>query len=118
MSIVGLIVAVIIAGIALLFILTPLFNRTDRLAADDRQRDRLLVTYERILTNLRDLDEDYSTGKMPPMDYQTEREMWVRRGIQALKALDSIDRHEMVAASDFDSEFDRQIEAYPAKVEL
>jgi hypothetical protein len=116
MSLPGLLIGLILVGLVLLFVLTPLLRRGVS-TLDDRQRDRLLMSYERILTNIRDLDEDYSTGKMLHADYETERESWVQRGIQVLKALDS-----MVTSSDIDPDLDRRIEAavaaYRAKANL
>ena len=43
------------------------------------------------LTNIRDLDEDFSTGKINEEDYRTEREVWARRGIRLLRALDQLE---------------------------
>lgn len=110
MSTDGLIAAIIIVAVTLLFVFTPLFNRRNRSAVDDRQRDRLLVNYERILTNIRDLDEDFSTAKIPQADYESERETWVQRGIEVLKALDSLEPHEKAVASSLDPDMDRQVE--------
>jgi len=63
----------------------------------DRQRERLEVYYERVLTNLHDLDEDYATGKLDKAEYEHDRALWVERGVQALKALEELDTEHLVA---------------------
>lgn len=91
MSIAGLLITLIITVVLLVWVTAPFWRANLRhLAQDsrhDEQRERWLVYYERVLTNIRDLEEDFSTGKMNPDDYEAEREMWVQRGIQLLKAL-------------------------------
>ena len=91
MSIGGLLLALVLTTVALIWIGLPLLRRgastaqVDALA--DKQRERLLVYYERVMTNIRDLDEDHATGKIADADYSAERESWVERGVQVLKAL-------------------------------
>lgn len=106
MSIEGLILSLVIGLVTVVWIVSPfLQRRTQGYTADEaalhKQRERLLVYYERVLTNIRDLDEDYSTGKMQAADYETEREEWAQRGLQVLKAMDELDQqHLIVPASD------------------
>jgi type II secretory pathway component PulM len=96
MSVPGLLVALVLLVAIIIMIVPPLFEREkpseDESAAAQAelgaQRERLLAYYNRVLTNIRDLDEDQATGKINPADYETERELWMQRGIQALKALD------------------------------
>lgn len=87
----------LVIGLTLLIIVglwagAPLLGRRRARSADadlaHRQAERLQVHYERLLTNLRDLEEDYATGKVQPADYQSERERLVARGVQILMALD------------------------------
>ncbi len=93
MSLEGLVVSVTILVIAVLWIAAPLFRR--RLVQSDdtvqKQRDRLLTSYERVLNNVRDLDEDFSTGKLQAEDHDLEREQLVQRGIRILMELDKLD---------------------------
>ena len=93
----------LLAGCALL-IAGPLLRREPRnIKVSDqhfeRQRERLIAYYERVLNNLRDLDEDHATGKMPEGAYWTEREEWTERGVQVLKTLDSLNDHSIVPDS-------------------
>jgi hypothetical protein len=103
MSIGGLIFfMLLLAGVALV-IGAPLLRHTRVDTTDDlhiqKQRERLLVYYERVLTNLRDLDEDHATGKMPDEAYHAEREEWTQRGVEVLKALDNLKDHSIIPPS-------------------
>ncbi|HRF95716.1 MAG TPA: hypothetical protein PLZ51_10995, partial [Aggregatilineales bacterium] len=56
-----------------------------------RQQDRqsLLNAYERLLSRLRDLDEDYNLGKMPQADYEIERKQLAERGATLLAQIET-----------------------------
>ncbi len=93
MSIAGLIFAVVLFGVVLALVLIPL-TRGSQLsvgAFERRQRQQALAYYERVLRNLRDLDEDHSTGKISTEEYEAERELWMDRGVQVLQALNEAD---------------------------
>ena len=103
----------------LLFVVSPLARP---IGADtpvdlliEKQRERLLMVYERVLGNIRDLDEDLTTNKMSEADYATERELWVQRGIQVLKSLDALKTKQILTTSsvaeDIDRAIDKRIEA-------
>jgi hypothetical protein len=115
MSAGGLVFAVVALLLALAWISAPYWRRETRRAADDEtltiQRDRLLIYYERVLTNIRDLDEDHATDKMPEADYNREREEWVQRGIQVLKALDKLNEQHPVAPGTDAEAIDHAIES-------
>lgn len=119
MSLPGLFMGLVIVLGVVFFVAGPLFQRTNTITSDDelvaKQRERLLMVYERVLGNMRDLDEDHTTLKMSDGDYATEREMWVQRGIQVLKTLDALNAKNMVttsmAAEDIDRAIDKRIEA-------
>lgn len=94
MSVPGLLLSLLLAAIAIIIVAKPLLRgRGARLAGDDpAQREaRLRVSYERVLTNILDLDEDLATGKISQGDHHAEREIWLQRGIQLLRALDGMD---------------------------
>jgi hypothetical protein len=122
MSTTGLFASLIIVLVFLLWVMLPLLRSPHRQAVEietstiKRQRERLQVYYERVLRNLHDLDEDHATGKLSPEEHHTERERWVQRGIQALKALDQLDAQNLIApvAADeatIDASIDEAIEA-------
>ena len=93
MSIAGLIAALILSSIVIILIAYPLILRRTEETADSRsqkQRERLAQYYERVLRNIRDLDEDYALGKLDEDDYRRDRAVWLERGAEALKALDQI----------------------------
>lgn len=99
MSSLGLILSVGLLLLAGIWVMLPLLRRGSARKSDDalieKQHDRLNLLYERILTNIRDLDEDYSTGKMNAGDYESEREVWVQHGVEVLRALDQLGTREL-----------------------
>jgi hypothetical protein len=101
MSVEGLLIAVFLTALVLLIVGLPLIGvKTNRSEGDplaEKQRERLLVYYERVLRNIRDLDEDYALGKIAVEAYEQERELWAARGVHVLKALDSLDDQQMIA---------------------
>lgn len=118
MSIESLVIVATILIISGLWIGAPLFARqaaTGRRTLEQKQTERLLNHYERILLNLRDLDEDFSVGKIQPQDYEQDREQLVQRGIQVLIALDHLAESAAPSAhsdsADVDAAIDKQIEA-------
>ena len=125
MSVAGLVFGLILLLAAFIWIGAPLLRREKfRLGGDEvlqKQHERLLLIYERVLTNIRDLDEDHTTGKMQTTDYESERESWVQRGIQVLKAMDHMDEeHPLANVADdaaIDAEIERAIAAYRAKAQ-
>lgn len=116
MSIAGLLISLLLAGIAMAIVARPLFQSRcpGKQEGDSRQQqqEQLRTYYERVLTNIRDLDEDFATGKISAADQREEREVWVRRGIILLRALDELDKERGLAASSQDAQrIDRAIEA-------
>lgn len=116
MSIEGLIISAVIVLVLLFFVLAPLiWQRRVILPADviEKQRTRAIHYYERVLKNVRDLDEDFATGKIDEAEYQAEREHWVNRGVQVLQLLDQLDDNRAIVddASADDAAIDAAIEA-------
>lgn len=115
MSIIGLSIAVIMTLILLVFVLVPFMRYSGRtnIAFMNRQRERALTYYERVLGNIRDLDEDHTTGKINAEDYQSEREVWMQRGVRLLKMIDELDAEQNIVHNTEadDAEIDAAIEA-------
>lgn len=116
MSTGGLFITLALVLIATVVVARPFFrfapNRQTADANLQLQRERVYSYYERVLTNIRDLDEDFQTGKIAEAEYQEEREVWVYRGIRLLRVADSLDSASSPAASgalDADA-IDREIE--------
>ncbi len=100
MSIPGLLFAILLAVFVLAWIVMPLLGREAANDDDpllDKQRERLLFYYERVLRNIRDLDEDHALGKMDEAEYAHEREEWSQRGAQVLEALDTLAGRAVIA---------------------
>jgi hypothetical protein len=72
-SVEGLIATLAVLMMVALWAGMPLFrNRSNDVIEDGMTRkrhERLLVYYDRVLTNIRDLDEDHLTGKINFSDY-------------------------------------------------
>jgi hypothetical protein len=122
MSIEGLIVGGFMLVVALWWVLSPLLEKhraAGNEAAQQKQRERLLMVYERVLNNIRDLDEDFSTGKMPTGSYQQEREEWVQEGIHVLMALDEMTPVPTPhgGSDNLDDEIEKAIAAYRARAD-
>lgn len=106
MSIEGLLFALVIAAVAIGIAGAPLVRQAiagnDHRVEQARQHDRAQVYYDRVLRNLRDLDEDRLLEKIDPDAYEQERAIWVQRGIRVLKALEQIDNGIMIAPYESD----------------
>jgi hypothetical protein len=106
MSVIGLTLSLGIAAVLIGWLVLPLIQRQsdtiDVLTAEARQRERLTVYYDRVLRNIHDLDEDYATGKLNPEQYRADREEWVYRGTQVLRALDELDTQHLIAPAQAD----------------
>lgn len=115
MSIPGLIATLVILAVVLVIVLRPLLRRQVQVAESrfsSKQRERALAYYERVLTNVRDLDEDHATGKIDDADYAAERELWLSRGAALLKLLDELDENHNIVRDTHadDAEIDAAIE--------
>jgi hypothetical protein len=114
MSINGLVISIALTLVVLAYVLLPVIWRHRRTESEfiSKQRERALAYYERVLKNVRDLDDDYTTGKIDEAEYQTERDVWMNRGVHLLKMLDELDEeHNIVAdTSADDADIDEAIE--------
>lgn len=113
MSVGGLIVALLLVLIVLAVLSVPYVRQRPEQGQLSRQRERALAYYERVVSNMRDLDEDYATGKMASDEYQNERAVWAERGVRLLRLFDELDaQHSLVAdVNATDAHIDATIEA-------
>lgn len=118
MSLEGLLIVVVMFMVGAAWAAFPLLRKDahPRAANLSLQRQRLLVYYERIMKNIRDLDEDFDLGKADEANYQRERELWAQRGVEVLRALDELNKHPLVSTrvsevGDIDRAIDDAIEA-------
>lgn len=114
MSIVGLISAVVMLLLVVIFIAIPFLSqqRQSARAFSNKQRERALAYYERVLTNIRDLDDDLATDKIHQDEYDIERERWMERGVALLKMLDELDNTNPIITNENanDADIDHAIE--------
>jgi primosomal protein N'' len=87
-----IIVAGIIAILGLIWLAFPFFRSYEQTDDDiaQKQLERLLVYYEQVMATLRDLEHDFSTGKLNQADYEADKEVWMARGIKVLDAINQI----------------------------
>lgn len=115
MSIAGLVISIILLFAVVLVTAYPLIQAPRRPNQSNggiqEQTDRVQAYYARVLTNIRDLDEDLSTGKISEADYQEEREVWALRGIRLLRVKAQLDAQRGLADSADAERIDRAIEA-------
>lgn len=125
MSVIGIGMGIAMVVAFLIIVVFPLLFEEPETTADFRskQRDRALAYYERVLTNLRDLDDDLATGKIHRDEYNTEREVWMERGTEILQMLDELDHKHNVTENlksnatnaDIDHEIERVIADHRAQ---
>lgn len=93
MDIAAIVIVLVIAGVGLLWLAFPFFNRAGLQAEGafkQRDREKLLVDYERILTTIRELDDDFRLGKLSQETYQMEREAWAEQGTILVEQLEKL----------------------------
>lgn len=114
MSLPGIVFALLLAAFVIVWVGLPLLRRDTSTEADpllSKQRERLLVYYERVLRNIHDLDEEHALGKINDEQYAVDREDWTQRGVQVLQALDTIADRALIAATPAeDAAVDRAID--------
>ncbi len=88
MSLAGLLGALLLTGLALIIVAYPLLRQPESTGALRSSQRNLDTNYQRVLINIRDLDEDFATGKLDAHSYHDEREAWARRGIELLRQID------------------------------
>ena len=98
MSLFGLLIGLALLAALMLVLAWPFFVPPS-LSLDDqleRQRQRAQAYYERVLANIRELDEDYRTNKIDQAEYQAEREAWAARGVVVLGLLDDLAQRQAI----------------------
>lgn len=91
----SLILGLIVAGLCVLFVAWPfirLSKRPDIVPEPIDATDLEVLVEQRavIYDTIRDLDFDYETGKLLEGDYRQQRGVWVGRGVEILKAIDTL----------------------------
>ncbi len=84
----------ILIGLALaiftgVFIARPLVDRRGlSLTASERHLSTLQAERDRVLAAIEELEMDHAMGKIHFEDYQQQRNEWVQRGVEVLRAMD------------------------------
>jgi hypothetical protein len=93
MDIGTIVIVLVVAGIGLFWLAFPFINRAGlqaERAFKQRDQEKLLVDYERVLTTIRELDDDFRLGKLAQETYQVEREAWVEQGTALVEQLEKL----------------------------
>lgn len=91
MSAAGLIFALLFVAAGCAYVLLPITRQAQIRSQSERARkahDELLTAYERVLSAVRDLDEDFQTGKLDAETHHEERSRWVQRGAGLLQQIE------------------------------
>jgi hypothetical protein len=94
MSIPGILMALVLVALSVAIVALPLLRANSsrsREALARKAHDEILTAYERVLTTIRDLDEDFQTGKLQETEYQEERTRRVQQGAVLLQQLEVLD---------------------------
>lgn len=122
MSVAGIVVLIVLVLVVLAILALPFVRPLpdSQQRALDKQRERALAYYERVLTNVRDLDDDFATGKISENEYHMERDVWSERGVKILRLFDELDHQHPLLADEHadDSRIDDAIEAAVRAVRL
>jgi hypothetical protein len=95
-SLLLLLVALAVVGFIVWPLLAPQTGQSDGRALSAAARSlrgqaHLLQERNAIYAEIRDLDFDYQTGKLPGDEYAARRHQLVARGVEALKQLDALE---------------------------
>ncbi len=102
MEIGAILLVLVVAVAAGVFITQPLQARARRNAKSVSSQDEsaLLAERERTINALQELDFDHVLGKVPAEDYPAQRAALVQRGAEILKKLDAISPSPVLAGGD------------------
>jgi hypothetical protein len=94
MSTEGTFAAAVMLVLGIAWLALPIIRRRFAAGVEEmrrqKERDALTTAYERTLTSLRDVEEDFLTGKLAQADYETERARWMEQGVTVLQALEKL----------------------------
>ena len=113
MSVEGLLISLVFIAAGIAGIVFPLFqgaitkigpNAVKTLHSDLAQR------YTQVLATIRDLDDDYSAGKILAEEYKVERQRWAQQGVQLLKEIEQLEQEHPVVGEPVDVVEERRID--------
>ncbi|MDX1613065.1 MAG: zinc ribbon domain-containing protein [Candidatus Promineifilaceae bacterium] len=117
MTVGSILLAVALLVLAGLYVARPLlesrYQRRRRRRTSIRQA--LLLEKEAILTQLRQLDFDFETGKLPEEDYQRTRAAYMSEAVTVLRQLDELGGGSTVESVEEAVDLDSDIEAAIAR---
>jgi len=114
-GLIGLIVMLIVGvgGLLLPFLTSKKALISPRKREIEVSRDELVASYERVLSTLRDLEDDSKSHKMHPADYEREHAYWSQYGIKLLHLLDGntdLNEEPLLSDGDYELMLDHSVE--------
>ena len=96
MSVLAFFAVVVIAAVALIFVMQPLFQsqRQRSWTSTLDELDRLLQEREMLLTNLKDLQMDFDTNKISEGEYETLRIELMKKGSHIYEAIETLEQND------------------------
>lgn len=99
MSIGSILLGLALLALVGLFVSRPLLESQSSRRRRVTLRQSLLVQKEAILTQIRALDFDFETGKIPEEDYQQQRAAYLAEAVEIVKQLDELESARETAAT-------------------
>lgn len=89
MDIASILLSILLVALVGAFVARPLLVRAAPPARRASPAEELTADYDAVLTALRDLDFDHTTGKIAAEDYEPQRAALTARGVVLLKQIDA-----------------------------
>jgi hypothetical protein len=86
----SLLLLLIVIVLILLFVTRPLTSRWRTEVEGNQVLSTLLAEHDRVLNSLKELDFDYSLGKIPAEAYPVQRAYLVQQGAELLREIDRL----------------------------
>ncbi|HYO88958.1 MAG TPA: hypothetical protein VER79_09935 [Candidatus Limnocylindrales bacterium] len=86
----SLIIVLVIAALGAAVLALPFVRRHGSSEASQREKERTVLVndYARVVSSLRDLEEDHNTGKLSDAAYEVEKTRLSEQGVILLESLD------------------------------
>ena len=99
----GVLIGIAVAALAVFLVTRPLRERTLEMRADDTSLANLLAEREAAYQVLRDLDNDFQTGKLADDDYRPLRVQALARAAEIVAQIDEHEAHVATALAAVES---------------
>ena len=116
MDLASLLISAALILLVAMFIARPLIERATLPERQPTRAEMLAAERETVVTALRELDFDHTTGKIAEDDYAAQRAALVAQGVALLKQLDEISNQSPAQTLGVDDELEAAIRAAREKI--